>query len=67
MMKKSILCLVLALCLCLCMILASCKPDEPENPDDTGKKGQIHTTPDNTAGVELEIDIPPLDGYTKPE
>lgn len=59
MMKKTILCLVMALCLCLCMILASCKPEEP-TPEPTPDEvtGQFHTTPDNTAGVGFETDNP---------
>ena len=65
MMKKTILCLVMALCLCLCMILVSCKPDDDTTdtpPEEI--KGQFHTTPDNTAGVEYEADNPLVDGWT---
>ena len=59
MMKKTILCLIMALCLCLCMILVSCKPDDGDT--DTPPEevtGQFHTTPDNTAGVGFETDNP---------
>ena len=67
-MKKSILCLMLVLCLCLGMILASCKPDEPapEPPavDDGGKQGQVHQTPDTSAGVDPDMPNPQLDGST---
>ena len=58
MMKKTILCLIMALCLCLCVFLASCKPDEPPAPPAEEVKGQFHTTPDNTAGVGFETDNP---------
>lgn len=65
MMKKTILCLVMAFCLCLCMILVSCKPDDVD--DDTPPAeidGQFHTTPDSTAGVGFETDNPIVDPDT---
>ena len=63
-MKKSILCLLLVLSLYLCMIFASCKPDESET--ETGDKlGQVHTTPDTSAGVEPNFPNPQV-GDTTP-
>ena len=60
-MKKSILCLLLVLSLCLCMILASCKPDEQP----TGEKaGEVHNTPDTSAGVEPNLPNETVDGFT---
>ena len=61
-MKKCILCLLLVLSLCLCMILASCKPDEQEPTGD--KMGQVHTTPDTSAGVEPNLPNPVVGDYT---
>ncbi len=62
-MKKSILCLLLVLSLCLCMIFASCKPDEVD--ESTGEKlGQVHTTPDTSAGVEPDLPNQSVDGFT---
>jgi ABC-type oligopeptide transport system substrate-binding subunit len=62
-MKKSILCLLLVLSLCLCMIFASCKPDEVET--ETGDKlGQVHTTPDTSAGVDPSFPNPQIGNET---
>lgn len=62
-MKKSILCLLLVLSLCLCVIFASCKPEEEEEP--VGEKmGEVHTTPDTSAGVEPQFPNQNVDGYT---
>lgn len=60
MMKKTILCLVIAISLCLCMILVSCKPDDDDTTDAPPAEitGQFHTTPDSTAGVGFEADNP---------
>jgi len=61
-MKKSILCLLLVLSLCLCMIFASCKPDEEEPSGE--KMGEVHTTPDTSAGVEPNFPNQNVDGFT---
>ena len=64
MMKKTILCLVMALCLCLCMILVSCKPDDDVETPPEEVNGQFHTTPDSTAGVGFEGDNPVIKDHT---
>ena len=64
MMKKTILCLVMALCLCLCMILVSCKPDDDVETPPEEVTGQFHTTPDSTAGVGFETNNPIIDDDT---
>lgn len=64
MMKKTILCLMMALCLCLCMILASCKPEEVVDTPPEEVTGQFHTTPDSTAGVGVETDNPVIGNDT---